>query len=85
MINTEQPNTVGLKLQLELRYQFSTFREWVNHASTVLPGYDKTKYKLLCFDSEANLCELGADFSAARLQNRFPVTAFLIPLSRSKK
>jgi len=62
--------------------EFSNFQSWVNHASSWIGGNRQAGKVILCIDTAGNTCSTGADMMAARDTNRFPVTAYLLLLSK---
>jgi|SRR5665647_151443 len=62
--------------------EFSNFQSWVNHASSWIGGNRQAGNVILCIDTAGNTCSTGADMMAARDTNRFPVTAYLLLLSK---
>ena len=71
-----------LTINAEKVCEFSNFQSWVNHASSWIGGNRQAGKVILCIDTAGNTCSTGADMKAARDSNRFPVTAWLLLLSK---
>ncbi|HZK69848.1 MAG TPA: hypothetical protein VFC36_09700, partial [Paludibacter sp.] len=71
-----------LTINAEKVCEFSNFQSWVNHASSWIGGNRQAGNIILCIDTAGNTCSNGADMMAARDTNRFPVTAYLLLLSK---
>lgn len=58
---------------------FHSFQTWVNKGASWLGGRTKTRHDtILCLDKNGNVCKIGEDFMAARDNDLFPVTAYLL-------
>lgn len=65
--------------------EFSSFNDWVNHASSYLGprcGVKRTT-ATLCVDAKGRPCNIGFDFHRARDENAFPVRYYLRSLPKA--
>lgn len=59
----------------EQNQQFESFTEWLNKASSWLTRHEdySKDFRVICWDSKARICRIGADFMRARDEDAFPV------------
>jgi len=63
----------------ELLFQFYTFSQWVNHASSWYKPYKSQP--TITLDKNNNVCHIGADFMSARKNDLFPIRVYRLQRS----
>jgi hypothetical protein len=64
-----------IEINAELIYEFHSFSDWVNKASTHIGGFPRSE-TIICVDKNGNSCSIGKDFMHARDNDLFPVKAY---------
>lgn len=67
--------TVTIKVQAEYLTTFRNINDWVDKAFSEIGGYGDMQ-QVLCLDKNGNACHVGADFTAAKKADSFPVKAY---------
>ncbi len=67
----------NLTIKGELLFEFNSFSQWVNKASSWFKPY-KYGFSYVCLDKNNNVCHIGEDFMNARDNNLFPVKVYVL-------
>lgn len=72
-MNNNIPITVG-----KLLFQFSSFNQWVDKASSWFRNSGVPSERTICVDIKGRVCRTGKEFMRARDDGSFPIRVYAI-------